>query len=334
MTTGTDVLGNPLPAPAAQGRPPAIQAIPVRHPWRWVAAVVVLALAAAVVYTFATAPDLDWSVVGTFLFFPQIMHGVLVTLALTAIAMIIGITLGVILAVMRLSVNPVVSSVSWFYIWFFRGTPVLVQIFFWFNIGSILPLLHIGIPFTHLVWVGTTNKIVTPFLAAILGLGLNEAAYMSEIVRAGIISVDTGQTEAAQALGMVRVLVMRRIVLPQAMRVIIPPTGNETISMLKTSSLAYLATVSELFFVQKEISNFNYDIIELAIVASIWYLAMTSVLTFGQYYLERYFARGDARQLPLTPIQRFRRLLFHAHDPVPVVTAVEPPMFFPPHRGR
>ncbi len=247
--------------------------------------------------------------------------------------MIIGITLGVILAVMRLSVNPVVSSVSWFYIWFFRGTPVLVQIFFWFNIGSILPLLHIGIPFTHLVWVGTTNKIITPFLAAILGLGLNEAAYMSEIVRAGIISVDTGQTEAAQALGMVRVLVMRRIVLPQAMRVIIPPTGNETISMLKTSSLAYLATVSELFFVQKEISNFNYDIIELAIVASIWYLAMTSVLTFGQYYLERYFARGAARQLPLTPIQRFRRLLFHFHDAPPVTADPAVLPVYPQHRA-
>jgi polar amino acid transport system permease protein len=332
VTTGTDFFGNPLPVPAAPGRPPAIQAIPVRHPWRWVAAAVVLAFAAAAIYTFATAPDLDWSVVGTFLFYAQIMHGVLVTLALTAIAMVIGVTLGVILAVMRLSVNPVVSSVSWFYIWFFRGTPVLVQIFFWFNIGSILPLLHIGIPFTHVVWVGTTNKIVTPFLAAILGLGLNEAAYMSEIVRAGIISVDTGQTEAAQALGMVRVLVMRRIVLPQAMRVIIPPTGNETISMLKTSSLAYIATVGELFFIQKEISNFNYDIIELAIVASIWYLAMTSVLTFGQYYLERYFARGAARQLPLTPLQRFRHLLFHAHDPVPVVTSVEPPPFFPQHR--
>jgi polar amino acid transport system permease protein len=246
---------------------------------------------------------------------------------------VIGVTLGVVLAVMRLSVNPVVSSVSWFYIWFFRGTPVLVQIFFWFNIGSILPYLHIGIPFTQLVWVGTTNKIVTAFLAAILGLGLNEAAYMSEIVRAGIISVDAGQTEAAQALGMNRVLVMRRVVLPQAMRVIIPPTGNETISMLKTSSLAYIATVGELFFIQKEISNFNYDIIELAIVASIWYLAMTSVLTFGQYYLERYFARGAARQLPLTPLQRFRRLLFHFHDapPPPADPAALP--VYPQHRA-
>ena len=177
--------------------------------------------------------------------------------------MVIGVILGVLLAVMRLSVNPVLSSVSWFYIWFFRGTPVLVQIFFWYNLALILPHLSIGIPFTHLEWVGTTNQIVSPFLAAILGLGLNEAAYMSEIVRAGIISVDQGQTEAAQALGMTRVQVMRRIVLPQAMRVIIPPTGNETISMLKTSSLASIATVGELFYVQEQISSCNFNIIEL-----------------------------------------------------------------------
>ena len=308
-------------------RPEAIKAIPLRHPWRWVAAVVVLLFAAAVIYTFATAPNLNWRVVKDFLFFPEILRAILTTLELTVIAMIIGITLGVLLAVMRLSVNPVVSGVSWFYIWFFRGTPVLVQIFFWFNIGSILPYLKLGIPFTHLIWVGTTNQIVSPLLAAILGLGLNEAAYMSEIVRAGIISVDTGQTEAAQALGMTRVLVMRRIVLPQSMRVIIPPTGNETISMLKTSSLAYIATVPELFFIQKEISNFNYNIIELLVVASIWYLAMTSVLTFGQYYLERYFARGSTRQLPLTPLQRFRRMFFHAHIQEPVGPTVPPPIF-------
>ena len=329
MSTRQDAISDP--AFPASRRPDAIKAIPVRHPWRWVAAVVVLAAAAAFVYTFATAPKLQWSVVGQFLFFPEILHGLLVTLELTVIAMVIGVILGVILAVMRLSVNPVVSTVSWFYIWFFRGTPVLVQIFFWFNIATILPYLHIGIPFTQIGWVGTTNSIITPFLAAILGLGLNEAAYMSEIVRAGIISVDTGQSEAAQALGMTRVLLMRRIVLPQAMRVIIPPTGNETISMLKTSSLAYIATVSELFFIQKQISDFNYDIIELAIVASIWYLAMTSVLTFGQYYVERYFARGASRQLPPTPLQRFRRLLFHFHEPAPPVGPFEPPPIYPHH---
>jgi polar amino acid transport system permease protein len=316
VNVGTETrTGQPFEPPPA--RPAAIKAIPLRHPWRWVAAVVVLAIAAEAVYTFAAAPALDWRVVEQYLFFPEILRGIVVTLELTVIAMAIGGILGVILAVMRLSVNPVVSTLSWFYIWFFRGTPVLVQLFFWYNIALILPHLSIGIPFTNIEWVGTTNQIVSPFLAAILGLGLNEAAYMSEVVRAGIISVDHGQTEAAQALGMTRIGVMRRIVLPQAMRVILPPTGNETISMLKTSSLAYITTVAELFYVQTEISNANFRIVELLIVASVWYLVMTSILTFGQYYLERYFARGSARQLPLTPIQRFRRMLFHAHIDVP-----------------
>jgi polar amino acid transport system permease protein len=309
-----------LQSPAERVPPESIKAIPLRHPWRWVFAIVVLAIAALLVYTLATAPDLSWSVVGQYLFHNLILHGVLVTIELTVIAMAIGVALGVILAVMRISPNPVMSSVSWFYIWFFRGTPVLVQIFFWFNIAAILPLVKLGIPFTHIEWVGVTNKIISPLLAAILGLGLNEAAYMAEIVRAGIISVEHGQTEAAQALGMTRIQVMRRVVLPQAMRVIIPPTGNETISMLKTSSLAYIATVGELFFVQKEISNTNYDIIELIIVASIWYLFMTSILTFGQYYVERYFAKGSQRELPPTPLQRFRRMLFTFHAPPPSST--------------
>jgi polar amino acid transport system permease protein len=307
----------PLPAPAPRVRPEAIKAIPLRHPWRWVSAVVVLALAALAVDILATAPNLDWRVVGTYLFNAQILHGVAVTLELTVIAMVMGVVLGALLAVMRLSKNPVVSSVSWFYIWFFRGTPVLVQIFFWFNLASILSTIKLGIPFTTLQWVGVTNKLISPFLAAILGLGLNEAAYMAEVVRAGIISVEHGQTEAAQALGMTRTQVMRRVVLPQAMRVIIPPTGNETISMLKTTSLAVIATVGELFFVQEQISNFNYNIIELAIVASIWYLLMTSILTFGQYYLERHFARGALRQLPETPLQKMRRILFHLHAAPP-----------------
>ena len=311
-------------------RPEAIKAIPLRHPWRWVSAVVVLGLAAAAVYTFAAAPTLDWRVVGQYLFFPRIIQGILVTLELTIIAMAIGVSLGVLLAVMRLSVNPVLSSVSWFYIWFFRGTPVLVQIFFWYNLAIILPHLTVGIPFTHIEWIGSTNQIVSPFIAAILGLGLNEAAYMSEIVRAGIISVDQGQTEAAQALGMTRVNVMRRIVLPQAMRVVLPPTGNETISMLKTSSLASIATVGELFYVQEQVASATFNVVELLVVASIWYLVMTSILTFGQYYLERYFARGAARQLPLTPLQRFRRMLFHAHIAVPEA-AVEPTSIYTRH---
>jgi polar amino acid transport system permease protein len=306
-------------AEALRPRPAAIKAVPVRHTGRWVAAVVVLAIAAEVVYTFVTAPDLHWDVVRHFLSQRLILQGIVTTLELTVLAMLIGIALGVVLAVMRLSPNPVVSAVSWFYIWFFRGTPVLVQIFFWFNLASVLPYIGLGIPFTTIHWQAPTNSLIAPFLAATLGLGLNEAAYMAEIVRAGIISVEHGQSEAAQALGMTRMLLMRRIVLPQAMRVIIPPTGNETISMLKTSSLAFVASVPELFTRSQQIASANFRVIELAIVASIWYLAMTSILTVGQFYVERYFGRGTQRGLPLTPIQRFRRMLvtFHAPPPAP-----------------
>ncbi|HWF57553.1 MAG TPA: amino acid ABC transporter permease [Candidatus Dormibacteraeota bacterium] len=298
-------------------RPEAIKAIGVRHPWRWVTAVILLALVAGFINQLAAAPALHWDVVVYWLTQPSILSGLVVTLELTAIAMAVGVALGALLAVMRLSANPVVSTVSWFYIWFFRGTPVLVQLVFWYHLQLILPTLSFGIPFTPLIWHGDTLTIISPFLAAILGLGLNEAAYMAEIVRAGIISVEHGQTEAAQALGMRRLLVMRRVILPQAMRVIIPPTGNETISMLKTSSLASITTVQELFEKQTLIAAYNFRIIELLIVASVWYIVCTSVLTFGQYYLERYFARGSSRQLPLTPLQRFRRMLFQFHAPPP-----------------
>jgi polar amino acid transport system permease protein len=317
----TDIATGPPQAGSPAGRrAEAIRAVPVRHPWRWVSTVVVLAIVADVVYTVATAPDLQWDQVGKYLFGPLILQGIVVTLELTVLAMAIGVVLGIVLAVMRLSPNPVVAWVSWFYIWFFRGTPVLVQIFFWFNLASVLPHIGIGIPGGGFLWRESTNQLVSPFMAAILGLGLNEAAYMAEIVRAGIISVEHGQTEAAQALGMTRLLVMQRIVLPQAMRVIIPPTGNETISMLKTSSLAFVATVPELFTRQEQISNANFRVIELAIVASIWYLVMTSILTVGQYYVERYYSRGSQRELPPTPFQRFRRMLvtFHAPPPLPV----------------
>ncbi|MBV8301450.1 MAG: amino acid ABC transporter permease [Candidatus Dormibacteraeota bacterium] len=312
-------MAEPAPQVGERLPPEAIKAIPVRHPWRWVAAVVVLAITAQVIGTVVTAPDLHWEVVGQYLFNQRILQGVLLTLLLTVGAMLMGIILGTILAVMRLSPNPVVSTVSWFYIWFFRGTPVLVQIFFWFNLNTIIHHVGVGIPFTNIGISGDTNTLISPFLAVLFGLGFNEAAYMAEIVRAGIISVEQGQTEAAQALGMRRLQVMQRIVLPQAMRVIIPPTGNETISMLKTTSLAIVVgSVAELATVADQISTVNYRIIELFIVISLWYLLLTSILTFGQYYIERYYARGAQRQLPPTPLQRFRRLLFGFHAGMPV----------------
>jgi len=210
--------------------------------------------------------------------------------------MVIGVVLGVVLAIMRVSSNPLVSKAGWLYIWFFRGTPVLVQLLFWYYIAALYPKLALGIPFGPALIHPNVNTLITAFRAAVLGLGLNEGAYMAEIVRAGLISVDEGQTEAAQSLGMTRSQTMRRIVLPQAMRVIVPPTGNETISMLKTTSLASVITVTELLYSAEQIFAVNYKTIQLLIVASFWYIVCTSVLYVGQHYLERYFARGASRE--------------------------------------
>jgi polar amino acid transport system permease protein len=296
---------HPVPAAAAE----AIKAIPVRHPGRWVAAAVVLLITVVVGRSIATNARFEWHVVGDYLFAHQIVRGVVTTLELTVVAMAIGIVLGVVLALMRLSPNPLVSSAAWLYVWIFRGTPVLVQIIFWSFIAALYPKINLGIPFGPDFIHGDANKLVTPFVAAILALGLNEGAYMSEIVRAGLLSVDEGQSQAAHALGMTPLRTMRRIVLPQAMRVIIPPTGNETISMLKLTSLVSVIAYTELLYSAQLIYSRTYQTIPLLIVVSIWYLAITSVLSVGQYYLERRFGRGSARELPATPLQSLRRRL-------------------------
>jgi polar amino acid transport system permease protein len=270
----------------------------VRHWGRWVASAVVLLLVAVIVYSVVNNSRFQWGVVGDFLFDPRIVRGARVTLELTFLSMAIGIVLGVVLAVMRLSPNPLVVGLSSFYIWFFRGTPVLVQILFWQFVGALYPKLSIGIPFGGPVFASANaNHLITPFVAGLLGLGLNEGAYMAEIVRAGILSVDEGQTEAAQSLGMRRILTLRRIVLPQAMRVIIPPTGNETISMLKTSSLVSVIAYPELLYSAQLIYSVNFKTIPLLIVVAIWYLLFTSVLSIGQYYIERHYARGTSREV-------------------------------------
>ncbi len=299
-----------------EGRPDDIRAVPVKHPGRWLAAVIVIVIAVVVVHSVVTNPRFEWSVVGHYLFDERILEGLRVTLELTVIAMAIGIVLGILLAVMRLSPNPLVSGASWLYIWFFRGTPVLVQLFFWYFIAALYPKIDLGIPFGPAFIHGNANTLVKPFTAAILGLGLNEGAYMAEIVRAGIISVDEGQTLAAQSLGLTRLQTMRRIVLPQAMRVIIPPTGNETISMLKTTSLVSAIAVPELLYQAGVIYSVNFKTIQLLIVVSAWYLLCTSILYVGQYYLERHYARGAARELPPTALQRLRAgwLSFGHHE--------------------
>jgi polar amino acid transport system permease protein len=277
------------------GRPDDIKAVPVRRPGRWIAATIVFVVAVAIVRSVISNPRFQWHVVGQYLFDSRILHGVLVTIELTAIAMAIGIALGIALAVMRLSPNPLVSGASWIYIYVFRGTPLLVQLLFWEFISALYPKIALGIPFGPAFIHVNANSLITPFAAAILGLALNEGAYMAEIVRAGIISVDEGQSEAALSLGMSRLQTMRRIVLPQAMRVIVPPTGNETISMLKNTALVSVIGYADLLFEAQQIYAANFKTIPLLIVASLWYLAMTSVLYVGQYFIERRFGRGFSR---------------------------------------
>ncbi len=277
------------------------EAMPVRrnrHAGRWVSALLVVAALAWLVRALLTNDTFDYGAVPEYLFDATIIEGVRNTVLLTVVAQGVGTVLGVLIAVGRLSPNPLMSSLSWLFVWFFRGTPVLVQIIFWFNLGLVFPSVGLSLPLVGELVSWETNAVITAFTAAILGLGINEGAYMAEIVRGGILSVDRGQTEAAEALGMTRSRTMRRIVLPQAMRVIIPPTGNELVNMLKTSSLVVVISYSELLTSAQNIYSSNLKTLELLVVASIWYLALTSVLSVGQFFLERRYSRGQADQRP------------------------------------
>ena len=307
-----------------------VKVVPVRHYGQWVAALVALVLVAMLVNTlFSKVPTgqfachpvggvrrchelsewrFTWDIVFRYFTTSEILHGLVTTLELTVLAMSAGIVLGVTIAVMRLSTNRLLSATAWSYTWFFRGTPVYVQLLFWFNIAALYKVFTIGVPFTHVTFFTLNSvSIFTPFVAALVGLSLNEGAYMSEIARSGLLAVDEGQTEAATSLGMTRSQTLRLVVLPQAMRVIIPPTGNEVISMLKTSSLASTVSVIELLGAATNISANNFQTMPLLITASLWYLIVTTVLSIGQFYLERHFARGALRTPPPTPLQRLRR---------------------------
>jgi len=275
-----------------------IKAVPLRRPGRWIAAAVILVLIGLFIYGAATNPNYLWDTYRAYLFDSRISSAAWNTLQLTFWAMVLGVVLGVLLAVMRLSPNPVLRSAAWGYLWILRGTPVYVQLVFWGLFTSLYPHLAFGIPFVHQFAHIDIQTLNAAFFFAILGLGLNEAAYMAEIVRAGISSVGEGQTEAATALGMPWSLTMRRIVLPQAMRVIIPPTGNELISMLKTTSLVTAVPYTlDLYTTQRGIAGVIFRPIPLLLVASTWYLAITSVLMVGQYFLERHYAKGSSRTM-------------------------------------
>jgi polar amino acid transport system permease protein len=278
--------------------PDYIKAIPLRHPGEWASAAVIVALLVLFLIGAATNNAYDWNTYGRYLFDKRVSQAAMITLLLTALSMLFAVILGVLLAVMRLSRNRVLKAVSWAFLWFFRGTPVYVQLVFWGLLAVIYKQVDLGIPYYHQFAHIQTGTFFSAFWLAVIGLSLNEAAYMAEIVRAGISSVNEGQYEAAKALGMSWGQTMRQIVMPQAMRVIIPPTGNELISMLKTTSLVTAVPYSfELYSRTRDLSSETFNPIPMLLIACTWYLFFTSVLMVGQYYLERHFARGATRTM-------------------------------------
>jgi len=283
-----------------------LRVLPARHPGRWIATAVVAVLLAMVVSSLVTNTNWDWTTVGTYLTWPSILSGVWGTIRLTLAAAVIGFGLGTILALMRLSRSPLLQSVAWLYIWVFRSVPLILQLLLWYNLAYLYPTLSLGIPFGPGFHDFETQNLIGKFGAAILGLGLSQAAYSAEIVRAGILGVDQGQHEAAAALGIPRARQQLRIVLPQAMRTIVPTSVNEIIGLLKGTSVVYVLAYGELFYTVGVIYGRNLRVVPLLLVAAVWYLVLTTVLTIAQFYLERHYARGALRTLPPTPLQKAR----------------------------
>ncbi|AEM83879.1 amino acid ABC transporter permease [Streptomyces violaceusniger] len=308
-TTAPDAVPVPVdkrPETGAPGPGDLPRIVPRRRIGRRLTAAAALLVFAMVVNSVVRNDAFQWDVVGRYFTTGAVLDGLLLTLWLTGAVMVLGFLLGIPLAVMRLSTNPVLSILSWGYVWIFRSTPLLVQLLFWFNIGALYPTLGLGLPFgPQFVTVKTVN-LLGPTLTAVIGLTLHEAAYAAEVIRGGILSVDSGQTEAAQALGLGRRRTLRRIVIPQAMRSIVPTAGNMLIGTLKGTSIVSVLAVHDLLYSVQLVYNQSYQVIPLLMVATLWYIAVTTVLSAGQFYVERYYARGAARALPPTPLQRLR----------------------------
>jgi polar amino acid transport system permease protein len=287
-----------------------LRVIPARHPGRIVLAVLVGLLAAAVLWSFVTNPRWEWGVVAQWFFAESIIRGLLETLKLTVLAGAVGFGLGLVLALMRLSDSSLISSVSWTFSWIFRSTPLLVQLLLWYNLGYLYERITLGIPLTDVTFVDArTSDLMTPMIAAVLGLGLHQAAYAAELIRGGILSVDQGQLEAASALGIPARDRSLRIVLPQAMRAILPTAFNEIIGLVKGTSIVYVLAHAELFFTVQLIYGRTQQVLPMLLVATVWYVVITSLLSVGQYYIERHYSKGAVRTLPPTPLQRLRARL-------------------------
>ncbi|MEU7527505.1 amino acid ABC transporter permease [Saccharothrix sp. NPDC042600] len=273
-----------------------LKVVPARHPWRWVGVVVVFVLVAQFVHGLATNPGWDWPTFFQYFTAPSILRAVGVTLELTLYGTAIGFALGVVLALMRLSRSRFLSGVSWAYTWAFRSIPLIVQLLFWFNISYLYAELHVGIPFGPAFFGVETKDLISPMGAAVLGLGLHQAAYAAEIVRSGIISVDHGQWEAAAALGIPKARQFRRIVLPQAMRSILPNAANEVISLFKGTSIVSVVAIGELFYQVQVVYGRNARVVALLMVATVWYIVLTTLLSILQHYVEKRYAKGATRE--------------------------------------
>ncbi|HEU0181259.1 MAG TPA: amino acid ABC transporter permease [Agromyces mariniharenae] len=297
--------------PAAPGAPTphGLSVVPVKHWGRWIVSVVVAFLIVQFLWSLAANPKWQWNVFAEYFFAPSVLESLVLTLQLTAISGVIGFALGAVLAIFRLSKSPLLNAAAWWYIWFFRSVPLVVQILVWYNLGYLYPTLGLGTPFTTDFWLVEfpTTTLLSAFAAATIGLSLHQAAYSAEIIRAGILSVDQGQLEAAAALALPRRIRFFRITLPQAARAIVPNAFNEIIGLVKGTSVVFIVALPELFYTVQVIYNRNQRVIPMLLVAVVWYAIITTVLSIAQYYVERRFARGAVRELPPTPIQRARR---------------------------
>ena len=303
-----DDAAPPAPPPATQ------RVIPLRRPGRWLATLVILVLVVQIGYGLYTNEFFQWDRFRYWFLRPVILDGLVVTLKVTALSAVLGLFFGIVLALMRLSRNPVLSTISWVYIWLFRSIPVLVLLLILFNFGALYSTLEVGVPFGPTFFSVYDASVISPFALAVIGLTLNESAFAAEIVRAGVLSVDQGQHEAAAALGLPKRYQFRRVILPQALRPIVPSYVNLLIGLIKSTSLVYYVSLLDVFGkVQTLGATYSGDIVPLLIVATVWYVVLISAVSVVQYYVERYYSRGAVRTLPLTPLQKVRRAVSNVH---------------------
>ena len=305
--SGRDVPPSTGPVSTLDVDPASLTVIKARHPWRWVGAAIGLILLAQFVNGLITNPGWDWPTFARYITAPVVLQAVWLTIQLTLYGTVLGFALGIAIAAGRLSKNPVLQTISWTYVWAFRSIPLIVQLLFWFNIAYLYQSVSIGVPFGPSFVTFDVNSTISGIAAAVIGLGLHQAAYSAEIIRAGILSVDAGQLEAAAALGIPRRRQFFKIVLPQAMRGILPNAANEVISLFKGTSIVSTMAIAELFYQVQVIYGRNGRVVPLLMVATVWYILMTTVLSIVQYYVERHYAKGAVRTMPLTPLQKVRR---------------------------